>query len=559
MLGLALLTLCDAARAQTPVPSNAPPVVRILSPTNGAVFLAPANMEIDASAYGGTDYVTQVQFFANGGLIGSITNPIIPPGALPPIRVLYSLIWSNVPAGDYALTVMAALGGGARGTSAPVNIMVKAGPPPTNLPPVVNLLSPTNDSSFPAPADILIYANATDPDGFVRSVEFFENGSSLGVVTNNPMSGSPVNPFHFLWSAVPAGDYALTAVATDNGGLTSTSPPVNITVTQGPALTNHPPVVVITAPTNGQTFTAPANVLISADVSDPDPNDFGHIISFYAGTNRIGLLVLDPLPGMSNGMVFHLSWPWQNVLAGTYALTVVATDLHGASGTSAPVNITVSAPSNSIPPVVTIVATDPIAVEGTNCCFVPPATVFTNFCRGANTATFLVRRIGDTNGDLTVNYSIGGTASNGVDYATLPGQITIPAGQRFALITIDPLEDVDSTARPYETVVLALTPLATATAPYRVGWPGKAAAIILEECNLPVPVTGALNDNCFRVAWPAANGQNYCLQVSTDLLDWTPVCTNTVVKGSVQFIDPEASDIPNRYYRTVPVAGLPVY
>ena len=51
---------------------------------------------------------------------------------------------------------------------------------------------------------------------------------------------------------------------------------------------------------------------------------------------------------------------------------------------------------------------------------------FTNY--GPKTATFTVRRQGETNDGLTVPYGIGGTASNGVDYAAIPGFVTIPSG-----------------------------------------------------------------------------------------------------------------------------------
>jgi hypothetical protein len=566
---MVLLAFCPLARSQQspggptpgptpyPVPTNPPPAVVIFAPTNGSVFFAPADVFIDVLAVGGTNQVTLVQFYANGGLIGSITNPVVPPGALPPIRLTYPLVWSNVVVGPYALTASATFESGNSLTSAPVNIMVETPPPPTN--PIVNIIYPTNGSTFFAPANIPLDAVAYDIGGIVKTVEFFENGTSIGIATNNPISATPVNLFHLNWPSVPIGAYAVTAVATSGAGLTSTSAPVNIKVIQAPS--NAPPVVVINTPTNGQSFTAPADVLISANVSDPDA--LVNVIAFYAGTNLINIRVVDPFPGETNTAPFDVSFLWQDVPAGNYALTVVASDTHGLSGTSAPVNIAVIGSTNPVPPEVSIVTTDPIAVEGTNCCFVRPVSVFTNFCTGTNTATFLVRRRGDTNSDLTVGYSIGGTASNGVDYITLPGTVTIPAGQRFALITVYPLEDVDATAIPYSTVVLALNPppppVSNAPPAYTLGWPRKAAAIILEECFLPVPVAGPLADSCFRVAWPAANGQNYCIQLSTDLQNWTPVCTNTVVKGSIQFVDPEASDMPNRFYRSVPIAGPLIY
>jgi hypothetical protein len=41
---------------------------------------------------------------------------------------------------------------------------------------------------------------------------------------------------------------------------------------------------------------------------------------------------------------------------------------------------------------------------------------------------FTVTRTGDTTADLTVNYTVGGTATADADYAALSGSVTIPAG-----------------------------------------------------------------------------------------------------------------------------------
>ena len=39
-----------------------------------------------------------------------------------------------------------------------------------------------------------------------------------------------------------------------------------------------------------------------------------------------------------------------------------------------------------------------------------------------------MRRFGDATAGLTVTYTLSGTATNGTDYAALPGSVTIPAG-----------------------------------------------------------------------------------------------------------------------------------
>ncbi|MDB6017337.1 MAG: hypothetical protein JWR19_1826 [Pedosphaera sp.] len=337
---------------------------------------------------------------------------------------------------------------------------------------------------------------------------------------------------------------------------------------QTPPITNTPPLVAIVSPQSGATFTAPADISIIADTHDAE----GAVssVEFFAGTTSLGVssnyAVVDPLPFQPPPPmpypILAFFFDWTNVPAGDYILTAVATDSGGLMATSAPVHIVVGGIITPLPPIVSIFAPDPIAVEGTNFIRFTPPTAVTNYLKGTNTATFLVRRAGDTKSDLRVFYSIGGTASNGVDYVKIPNQVTIPAGKSFALIVINPIDDTDLVPHRFDTVVLALTLPPTAGPgpyPYSIGWPRKAAAIILEDHDLPVPFAGVLPDGCFRFSRPGLNGVNFCLQVSTNLTDWVPVCTNTVVKGEIGFVDPEAAELGTRYYRTVPVTGTPLY
>jgi hypothetical protein len=74
---------------------------------------------------------------------------------------------------------------------------------------------------------------------------------------------------------------------------------------------------------------------------------------------------------------------------------------------------------------------------------------------GTDIGAFTVTRTGDISAPLTVTYTIGGSAGNGADYATLPGTVTIPAGASSATVTITPLDD--PTVESTETVVLTLS------------------------------------------------------------------------------------------------------
>jgi len=434
-----------------------------------------------------------------------------------------------------------------------------------NLPPVVRIITPTNDSTFYTPSDVLICADARDLDGYVATVEFFAGTNSLGIRTNCLPCAGPQNPFCLTWSNVPPGDYLLSALATDNGWAVGRSDPVKISVLEGPPPppTNLPPVVRITSPPNGAMLRAPVNIPIFAYARDPD--GLVASVEFFAGTNSLGFGSSLPCRTNLAGLecptnIFFIVWT--NSPAGTYALTAKATDNGGLSSVSDPVNIAIlppEPPPTNRMPIVTIIASDPIAIEETNCWVWPGCTNITptwsnwpgSICRfftncGPKNATFVVRRFGATNDALTVDYDIGGTATNGIEYVTLPGSLTIPAGERAAQITVIPIDDgpPDITS----TVILKLIPDTN----YVVGFPGGAAAIIIDG-PVPWPRTALLGDHCFHVNASGPDGAWFTVEYTTDLINWTPITSNQVVDGSVDFVDPDAQTEQVRFYRAVPV------
>lgn len=91
-----------------------------------------------------------------------------------------------------------------------------------DLAPIVSLTVRGGGTSFIAPAKIRLSADATDSDGVVRKVEFFNGATLLGTDT--------VSPYTFTWNSVAAGNYLLTAKATDNRGATTKSAAISVTV-----------------------------------------------------------------------------------------------------------------------------------------------------------------------------------------------------------------------------------------------------------------------------------------------------------------------------------------
>jgi hypothetical protein len=109
-------------------------------------------------------------------------------------------------------------------------------------------------------------------------------------------------------------------------------------------------------------------------------------------------------------------------------------------------------------PTVTITATDGTATEA-----------------GPTTGTMTVSRTGSTASPLTVNYTVGGTATSGSDYTALSGSVTIPGGSASAPVVVTPIDD--AAVEVNETVVATLA----ANAAYTVGSPSNATVTIVSD------------------------------------------------------------------------------
>jgi len=97
-----------------PASTNSPPSVTLLYPPNNATFTAAASVTLSASVTA-SNYLTGVNFYANGTLLGRLTNSP------------YTFTATGLGAGSYTLTAAATDVSGLSGTSAPVNLAVSPG------------------------------------------------------------------------------------------------------------------------------------------------------------------------------------------------------------------------------------------------------------------------------------------------------------------------------------------------------------------------------------------------------------------------------------------------
>jgi hypothetical protein len=202
--------------------------------------------------------------------------------------------------------------------------------PPSSLPPVVALTAPVAGASYTAPASIGLAASVTANGHAITSVQYYNGGTLVGEVA--------AAPYDFTWNNVGADGYSLTARAIYDSGSTVDSLPVNITVANVPL----PPVVALTAPVAGASYTVPASIGLAANVAAN-----GHTITsvqYYNGSTLVGEVASAPY-----------NFTWNNVGAGSYGLSARAIYDSGSAVDSLPVNVTVA---NALP---TVALTTPVS------------------------------------------------------------------------------------------------------------------------------------------------------------------------------------------------------
>jgi PKD repeat protein len=175
-------------------------------------------------------------------------------------------------------------------------------------PPTVAVLSPPHRSVFREGSRVPVEVSATDGSGTVTNVVLILGGT-------NVVGGIAGPPYRQVWEGVHAGVYSLTARASSDSGLSSTSAPVDFVV-------DAPPVVRISSPMEGAVFTSEEPVSLIAEASDRD-GAVTNVLLVLNGSAPLGNLAKAPYQMFANRLV-----------AGDYSLFAVATDDRGLSTTS---------------------------------------------------------------------------------------------------------------------------------------------------------------------------------------------------------------------------------
>jgi regulation of enolase protein 1 (concanavalin A-like superfamily) len=191
---------------------------------------------------------------------------------------------------------------------------------PGTQPPTVALTSPTTGASFSAPASISLTATASDPEGRLSHVNFYAGTTQLASDTTAPYS--------FTWSSVPAGTYAVKAVAYDTDGGTASSTVATVTVTGStpPPPSPAPRNVVFTASADHSTMVTSYRLEVFAAGANP-------ATATPVATSDLG----KPTPATSGDITVDRGTFFNALAAGNYVATVSAI---GSGGTSRSTSVT---------------------------------------------------------------------------------------------------------------------------------------------------------------------------------------------------------------------------
>jgi len=172
----------------------------------------------------------------------------------------------------------------------------------------VAITTPKSGDTFDPGNAITIEATATDAEGTITKVDFYQNGIKLGTDTTAP--------YAFNWSNAAEGTYELTAIATNNSNISKTSSGVSLVVG------NSAPVASFTF--DPQEGSAPLPISVDASLSsDVDNDPLTYTWDFGDGTTGSGITATHTYSS-----------------AGNYTITLTVSDAQASDTDAATIEVT---------------------------------------------------------------------------------------------------------------------------------------------------------------------------------------------------------------------------
>jgi trimeric autotransporter adhesin len=196
--------LSTATRVTVVPPSDyVPPTIGIISPSNNVTYPPYSTIPVTASIVAPKSAIEFVLFRLGTNIVATHT------------QAPYQIVLTNMQPGTYSVSAELQDEFGIGATNGLVTFFV-------NSPPRVTLQMPTDGDLIDSGGNLQLVAAATDANDSIDSVTFLSSDTSLGVAR--------IAPYSLVWSNIPAGHYALQAIAQDSFGSRATSAIAHITV-----------------------------------------------------------------------------------------------------------------------------------------------------------------------------------------------------------------------------------------------------------------------------------------------------------------------------------------
>ncbi len=183
-----------------------------------------------------------------------------------------------------------------------------------NKPPAISITSPATNLSLCQGTQVELKVNATDSDGLISRVNFYDGTILLYTDYDSPYS--------YIWENPSLGKHTITAQAIDNANAATTSGTSIFTI-------NAAPQITITNPANNSIIQSSggfASVTLNTQTDSADIS----LIEFYNGNKLIGNTQTN-------------SYVWDQVPNGSYQnITAVVTTSGGCKGTSSPISFEIN-------------------------------------------------------------------------------------------------------------------------------------------------------------------------------------------------------------------------
>jgi len=436
---------CISGRCQSPL-------LTFTQPAMNASYRANENITVTGRAYGNVVYdsegdghpfrIQRVEIYKNGTVVGNAT------------LIASGFDTNDIPYSDFSYTLVGGFSAaganqiGAKPYDTGSNSGAAAGSVDTrvvniaaNATPVVSILTPAVRPEDPTVLTVgnavTLTAAASDSDGTVVSVQYFDGGSAI----SGPL---PSAPYSFTWTVAPLGSRGISAVATDNSGAqTSTFIPLTIN--------DRPSVALNVSDISSQN---PGAITLTATASD-SVGGLGSI-KFFKNGSEIASMVIAPFTTRVTGLG-----------SGTYTFVARAIDGYGVFTDSAPYNLSVN-----YPPVVALAA--------------PAAGALGNVALPANVG--LVANASDQDGTISkVEFLVNGTVVASATSAPYTANWSATAGGSYMLQARATDNTGKTTTSGITLVSVNVPPAATITSP-------ASGTYFLPGDSIPVTVSASDGD-----------------------------------------------------------------